>query len=147
MPRMRINKNGIKIARPGHDVDTAAEKDMFFSSTGVAARVYQTNLVTVSDYSGLASDRYLRARVNFSKGFTRPPAVFAAGLRVDGGADVTPVVYLVIGTSYARVHPHYSLEIDTTGFWIYVPKSIPENIPVNVPTTWRYWVLDNVLDT
>lgn len=142
-PRMRINKDGIKIARQGYDVDTAAEQDLYFSSSGIAARVFATGLVGVTN---AGHERYNQARVNFSKTFSRPPLVFAAGLRSDGGADVTPVRYRIIGNNIARIHPHYCLKIDTTGFDIMVVKDYgPGDFYVDVPTTWRYWVLDNVL--
>lgn len=142
-PRMRIDKNGIKIARPGYDVDTATEKDLYFSSKGVAARVFATGLVTVAEFG---HERYRRARVNFSKTFVRPPLVFAGGIRSDGGLDVTPVRYTIVGDDYARIHPHYCLQIDKTGFLIMVAKDYGGSFNVDVPTTWRYWVLENTLD-
>lgn len=142
-PRMRIDKNGIKIARPGYDVDTAAEKDLYFSSSSIAARVFTTGSVTVSTFG---HDRYRRARVDFPKTFVRPPLVFAGGLRSDGGLDVTPVRYTIISTDYARIHPHYRLLIDKTGFWIWVGMDYGGSFSVDVPTTWRYWVLENTLD-
>lgn len=145
-PRMRINKNGIKIARPGYSVDTASEENLYFSSSGIAARVYETGLVGVSDFAGTGGDRYKRARVNFSKGFTRPPPVFAAGIRSDGGIDVTPVRYWVANNDYGRLHPHYQVSVDTSGFDLMVVKDFGSNFYLDVPTTWRYWVLDNVLD-
>lgn len=143
MSRMRIDKNGIAVARQGHDVNTAAEKDMLFSRRGVAARVYETGLATVTPYA----ERYNLARVTFSKTFAKPPVVFAAGLRSDSGIDVTPVVYMIYSSDYARIHPHYSLEIDTTGFWLYVGRAYGSSYFIDVPTTWRYWVLENTLDS
>lgn len=142
-PRMRIDRDGIKIARPGYDVDTAAEKDLYFSSSGVAARVFATGLATAVEFG---HERYRRVRVNFSKTFARPPIVFAGGIRSDGGLDVTPVRYGITSDDYQRVHPHYCLQIDKTGFWLMVCKDFGSSFNVDVPTTWRYWVLENTLD-
>lgn len=147
MPRIRINKNGIAIARAGYDVDTASPANMLFTSDGIAARVYQTGLTTVTGYSGKGSDRYRRSRVNFGKTFSSPPPTFAAGLLADGGADINPSFYNITGNNFSRQHPTYSLEIDTTGFWLYVCNySDTGNLYGSKATTWRWWVLDCVLE-
>lgn len=149
MPRIRVNKNGIAIAKPGYDVDTAAPGNMLFSSDGIAARVYQTGLTTVSGYSGKGSDRYRRSRVTFSKTFSAPPPTFAAGLLSDGGADINPTRLNIVGNTFARKHPVYSLEIDRTGFWLYVANFSSDELGFRYgsqATTWRWWVLDCVLE-
>lgn len=148
MPRIRINKNGIAIAKQGFDVDTAAPANMLFSSAGIAARVYETGLTTVSSYSGKASDRYKRSRVNFSKAFAAPPPVFVAGLLSGGGADINPLRQSVTGSGYSRQHPIYSLEIDKTGFYLYVANYVDSGTLIygSLATTWRWWVLDCVLE-
>jgi hypothetical protein len=149
MPRIRINKDGIAIAKQGYDVDTTSPANMLFTSNGIAARVYETGLTTVSSYSGKASDRYRRSRVNFSKTFAAPPPVFVAGLLTGGGADINPVYQAIIGNSYARIHPVYSVEIDKTGFYLYVANFSDPEIGFlygSKATTWRWWVLDCVLE-
>jgi hypothetical protein len=149
MPRVRINSNGIAIAKPGFDVDRASPADMLFSPSGISARVYETGLTTVSGYSGKASDRYRRSRVNFSKTFQAPPPVFVAGLLPNGGADLNPVRHSIIGLTYARIHPVYTVEVDKTGFYLYVANFSDPDIGFmygSKATTWRWWVLDCVLE-
>lgn len=148
MPRMLIWQEGILIAKPGYDVVTAAAPNMIFSSTGVAATVYQSGIAVVAPYSGTASDRYKRVRVNFAKVFPAPPPVLVAGLNPDGSADVNAIVLGVTGNDYARSHPHYSLEIDTSGFWLYVlyyaPSATGFLFGTDV-TSWKWYVLDATL--
>ena len=59
MPRARLSANGIDVAKPGFDVDTAAPADMLFSSSLVAMRVAMTGVVTPGPFTGLLSNWYL----------------------------------------------------------------------------------------
>jgi hypothetical protein len=72
-----------------------------------------------------------------------------AGLLSGGGADISPVYQAIIGNTYARIHPVYSVETDKAGFYLYVASFSDSELGLmygSLATTWRWWVLDCVLE-
>lgn len=146
MPRARLSRSGIDIAKAGHDVDTATIENMQFSSSMVAMRLALTGIVTVGSYTGDMSDLYWRGQVSFPTAFPRPPVVMAAGLYSDGSTDQTPIAVISASDQSQRawVHPIYSIVTKTTGFDLYVTR--PGTSFGDRPLNWRYFVFHNTLD-
>lgn len=153
--RVRIDKDGIRISREGYDVDTSNIAEMLFAGGVPSARISETGLVTPSSYgSGQGYDSMARATVVFSKTYSRPPAMFIAGLTDDGGADVTCGVYVAVGGGFSRHNPYYSAVITATGFTFYAIKNggtwTTSDSPANklrpVPNVFRWWALENTID-
>lgn len=163
MPRMRINAAGIKIAKAGKDVDSAALADMLFDSTFTAARVVMTGTVTVpnpprGDWDDDFDDQYGSQTVSFGRTFPAPPIVLVAGQLPDGGADITCFVHhhIPVTSGTLVVIPTYQISVTTTSFTLSVERtwateSHDPDLHVrglgSITRTWRYWVLENVLST
>lgn len=146
MPRARINKNGIAIAKAGYDVDTASIENMAFSPQFGMMRLAMTGTVDVVDFTGYMSDMYRRAIVVFPTAAPRPPLVMVCGLFADGSTDQTVAVVRVASDQSGRAwqKPAYEIRTTATQFELYVNK---EGSPLPTrPTTWRYWVFHNTLD-
>ncbi|RWE78801.1 hypothetical protein [Mesorhizobium sp.] len=147
MTRVRIDENGIAIAKPSYDVDTAPLSKMSFSPQFVAMQLVMKGLVTVADYSGYMSGSYRRAVVTFPMPFLKPPIVLAAGQFADGGVDITAITgaYASDQNNVAGYEPIYQTVISTTGFELYVIKASWAQNPTR-PLDWRYWVFRNTLE-
>lgn len=145
MSRIRLSKNGPEIAREGFDVETAEPKDMFFMPMGVAARIKETGIATPVSISNSTRT----CRVNFAEPFSHPPMMFFAGLRADGGADVTPNMMVTIGSSFMWRQMHYYAQIDTTGFDLFLTQGVGAALggPIypEVAPNWRWWALENTM--
>lgn len=145
MPRARLSKDGIEIAKAGYDVDTATLPQMAFSSSMVAMRLALTGTVTVVDYSGAFSGEYRRGIVTFPTAFSKPPIVMVAGLRGDGSTDQTTFAMYSFSDQNATgwIRPIYHVVTATTNFELYVMKAAFFAVR---PTTWRYFVFQNTLE-
>lgn len=149
MTRVRIDQNGIAIAKPGFDVDSAPLAKMNFSPLFVSMQLIMKGKVTVADYSGYMADTYKRAIVTYPQVFTKPPLVLAAGQRSDGGVDLTNIVITVASNQngFAQHLPAYQLVMMVNGFELYVNKVADYNTaPGTRPSDWRYWVFRNTLE-
>lgn len=149
MPRARIDRNGIAIAKAGFDVDTASPAEMTFHPSFVAARLFMRGTLAVGNYTGTGDNIYRRGTVSFGKTFARPPVVIVGGVRSDGGLTMTPFLQTFFSpqNSLGQITPHYSVEIGTSSFTLYVKRNDPSNgFYGPVETSWRYWVLENTLD-
>lgn len=149
MPRARISRQGIEIAKPGFDVDTAGPGDMIFSSQFVTFRLAMTGVVTVAHYSGYLDSRYERAVVTFPQPFPNPPIVLAAGILPDGRSDQSQHYRTIVPLdsskpSYAL--PHYSIETFTDRFELYVLTRDLSGYISFFTRTWRYFVFSNTID-
>lgn len=146
MPRARLSTDGIDIAKPGYDVDTASIENMQFSSSLVAMRLALTGIVSVANFTGYMDDRYRRGQVTFGTPFVRPPIVMVAGLYPDGSTDQSPIVLRTVSDQQGRAWglPVYQITVSTTGFDLFVTK---DSWAGNRPTDWRYFVFQNTLDT
>ncbi|MFC3206891.1 hypothetical protein [Aquamicrobium soli] len=146
MPRARISADGIEVARPGFDVDTAAIGEMQFSSALVAARIVKTGVVTPGPFSGLLSNLYLQSIVTFDAPFPSPPIILVAGLNSDGTSDQTPYVISFADGSDAYHLPYYEIRSYTDRFELSVYKPV-SGVIRPTPTNWRYWVFQNTVET
>jgi hypothetical protein len=144
MPRARLSVNGIDIAKPGYDVDTAGLANMQFSSSLVAARIAKTGVTTPTSFSGYLSDIYLRSIVYLDVPAPKPPVVLVAGLNGDGSTDQTPFVYRSASGGVAYRLPYYEINTFTDRFELYV---LTDPIVRPAPASWRYWVFQNTLTT
>ncbi len=143
MPRARISVDGIEIAKPGYDVDTAALENMLFSSSMVAMRIFETG--TLNPTTTLpADDQYRTATVTFDDPFTNPPIVLVAGVYSDGTSDQSPFLWNTANGSRAWVRPYYQVQTYVDKFTLTVLRHT--NIRPN-PDYWRYWVFYNTLET
>jgi hypothetical protein len=140
MPRARLSVNGIDIAKPGYDVDTAGLPNMRFSSSMVAARIAATGTVVPTAYDS----NYNYSVVNFATAFPTPPIVLVAGIYGDGTSDQTPFLTLSADGSTAWNRPYYEIRTYTDRFELYVCKIALIRTP---PSTWRYWVFQNTIET
>ena len=140
MPRARLSVNGIDIAKPGYDVDTAGLPNMQFSSSLVAARIVLTGTVTPTSYDG----DYNLSTVSFATSFPKPPIVLVAGIYGDGTSDQTPFLQVGADGSTAWNRPYYEIRTYTDHFELYVCKNALLRVP---PSTWRYWVFQNTIET
>lgn len=150
MPRAVIDNRGPRIARPGYDANTAPPQHMFFDPSFIAARLYQTGVLTLGEGSGLA--RFRIASHSFGKTFPAPPIVLVAGDLGGGGADITPWLdQFIPGAGTAQVHPYYTVYVTTTGFTLFVRRPSEEVANVGTyywgspATNWRFWVLENTM--
>ena len=118
MTRVRIDGNGISIAKAGYDVDTAPIGKMNFSPLFSAMQVLLKGSVTVAGYSGYLSDRYKRAAVTFPTALSKPPIVMVAGQNSDGSTDQTCWAYSFASDASGRAWnlPVYQTVTSTTGF-------------------------------
>lgn len=148
MTRVRIDENGIAIAKEGYDVDTAPLAKMNFSPQFVAMRLAMKGMVTVANYTGYMDAYYKRAIVTFPSAFPKPPLVLAAGQMADGGVDMTPIVgtFASDQSGIAGHEPIYQIITSTTGFELYVIKSSWANQALARPANWRYWVFRNTVE-
>jgi len=148
MPNKRISSGGIKIARPGHDVDTAGPENILFDSSFPAAKIRYTGVLTVGDYSGDMDDRYRRAIYTFPQSFAQLPMVFAASQNGDGSSDqggfYLNAIPLSPGT--ARYLPLYTIDIYRDRFELYVLRyrisssASWQGLPAD---NWKFWVLSH----
>ncbi|RAZ75846.1 hypothetical protein [Mesorhizobium atlanticum] len=147
MTRVRIDKNGIAIAKEGYDVDTAPLSKMQFSPLFGAMRLAMKGMVTVADYSGYMSDIYRRAIVVFPTAFPKPPIVMVAGQRSDGSTDQTVLLGTAASDQSNRAwhEPVYQIVTSTTQFEFYLDKSTWGNNPSRT-LNWRYWVFRNTIE-
>lgn len=150
MPRTRISKNGIEIAKPGKDVDTATLQDMLFAPQFVATRLALTGIATVVNYSGQMDDYYRRAIVTFPSPFVRPPIAMVAGIRADGTAQFAPFTKSIVSgqNGWVRGLPHVELRsyVDKLEIYVRFRDGASTPAPVTVPSNWRYFVFANTLD-
>lgn len=146
MPRARYSANGIDIAKPGYDVDTAGLANMTFSSSLVAARIIKTGIVTPAPFSGYMNSLYYQSIVYLDAPLPRPPIVLVAGINADGTSDQTPFVisqaFSSDGIAYRR--PFYEIRTFTDRFELCTAIGDADIRPM--PPTWRYWVFANTLD-
>lgn len=145
MPRARLSANGIDLAKPGFDVDTAGITDMQFSSALVAARIAKTGVATPVDYTGFYDEAYKRAIVYLDEPAPHPPLVLVAGLRPDGTTEQAPLVSFFISSGVAHHRPFYEIRTFTDRFELYVLQVRGTINPA--PVNWRYWVFYNTIDT
>ncbi len=145
MPKFRISKNGIEIAKPGFDVDTSTPEQMAFSSMLPAMRLAKTGVVTATRYgsSGMAA-RYARATVTYDTPFPKAPFVLAAGVISATESDQKPFMPASLG--YAK-WTWYSIESHPDRFELYLYDRDSVGGTVSRPTrTYRYFVFHNTLD-
>lgn len=145
MTRVRFNKDGIAIAKPGYDVDIAPLSKMQFSPLYTSMRLAIKGVVTVADYTGYMGDRYKRAIVTFATAFSKPPIVMAAGQISGGGVDMTNITGTAASDSSGMAwhEPIYQIVTSTTQFELYVNKNWGGS---GRTTSWRYWVFRNTVE-
>lgn len=146
MPRARISKNGVELALPGYDVDTAPLSKMLLTPQFPTMRIALSRTVTVGSYSGPGDTGHDRAVVNFADyglTFPSPPLVLVSGIIDANTSDQTPFSYTYTsdGGRY-WIDMHHCIETTTTGFTLYVMKTGFGN-RVNPPRTWKYFVFAN----
>lgn len=141
MPRARLSSEGIDVAKPGFDVDTASLANMMFSSSLVAARISQTSTVTPTSYDVY----YNWSSVTFPTAYPRPPVVLVAGITSGTTSDQTPFLWKEASNSEGMAWnlPYYEIRTFPDHFELYVAKMSFVRPP---PATWRYWVFQNTLD-
>lgn len=149
MTRVRIDANGVAIAKAGYDVDTAPLSKMNFSPLFVSMQLVSKGIVTVADYSGFMSAYYRRAIVTFASAFSKPPIVLAAGQMADGAVDITNIVgtFASDQNNISGHEPIYQIITSITQFELYVNKTTWANTsPGARPADWRYWVFRNTVE-
>lgn len=141
MPRARLSADGIDIAKPGYDVDTASLPNMQFSSSLVAARIAMTGLVTPTAYDSF----YKMSSVTFPSAHPRAPVVLVAGISSGTSTDQTPFLYTEASNAEGTAWnlPYYEIRTYTNHFELYVAQM---SYIRPSPSTWRYWVFQNTLD-
>lgn len=146
MPRARISRNGVQLAKQGFDVDTAPLNQMIISPLFPTMRVIQSGYVTVADYSGYGSAYHRRAVVSFTSTLSRPPIVLVSGVIDSNTSDQSPYYYIVQdGSGGFDLVTHYSIDTYTNRFELYVGK-VGSTFLNNIPLTWKYFVFGNTLD-
>lgn len=146
MPRFRISANGIEIALPGYDVDTAPAEGIAFSSLLPTMRLAQTGVVTAVRYgsSGMAS-RYARGIVTYDAPFSKPPLVLAAGVVSATESDQKPWGPSSAFSSAAWAW--YSVASYSDRFELFLYDRNSGGKTVSRPTrTYRYFVFHNTID-
>ena len=147
MTRVRIDKNGIAIAKEGYDVDTAPLSKIQFSPLYVSMQLLVKGIVTVANYTGYMDDLYRRAIVTFPAALAKPPIVMVAGQNGDGTTDQTTIVGTAASDQSGKAwyEPVYQIITSTTQFELYVNKSVWGG---NSSRTldWRYWVFRNTVE-
>lgn len=149
MPRVRLSKDELKIAKAGYNVDTATPEQMIFSSDSPALRLYSTGTVTLAPYSGPMSSRFNRAVVNYPSPspFSKPPLVLAAGIINSTTTEQGP--FLAPSGVSSVAWANYSIASFTNRFEIYGYSYNVDGSPVTPsrPTsTYRYFVFHNTMD-
>lgn len=146
MPRARISKDGIEIAKSGYDVDTASIGDMLFSSQFTALQLELTGTVSVAGFSGYMSTQYWKGSVTFPSAFPKPPLVMVAGQLGGGVTDQTAAAITEFSDQAATawIRPIYEIVVTTTGFELYVVNGTGDS--GSRPTSWKYWVFRQTLE-
>lgn len=150
MPRARISKDGVAVAKQGFDVDTADFKDMILSPEHVAMRIVMTGYVTVAPFTGYLSGFMDRAIVTYppTNGFNNPPVVFASGVIDEDNADQSQFYYTndaFVGGPFEMI-PRFYVESYTDRFELYVVKNLHAAWGLDITRTWKYFVFANTLD-
>lgn len=143
MPRARISRNGIQLAKPGFNVDTATLANMILSPQFATMRIALQGYTTPVDFSGYVSNYHRRSIVTFPTAFPTPPLVLVSGIVSSSVSDQTQFEYeLSTDQGGTRKLTHYSIETYTTHFELYTAKT-PGTALSNIPSTWKYFVFAN----
>lgn len=146
MPRARIDKNGIEIAKQGFDVDTAAPQNIAFSTRWNAAHIFTKGTMSpTAAWSGFMSDQYNRSVVSYGRTFARPPIVFAMGHMGSGSLELGNCVSIAVpfNPGTARVLPFYQIMSYTDRFEFFTYARFADGGPnPDAIATWSYIVLD-----
>lgn len=144
-PRVRINKGGIYIAKPGRSVDDGAGYQ-FFAPGLLTQTVYMSGVATsFADYedpTGPTAWRtyYKIATVNFTRSFVRPPLAYAGYFSsVDagfGGWAMNIAELRQSGTTFGN-YPRCFLQTSTTQLKIWANRN-----NINAVT---YYIMENTL--
>lgn len=145
MAQTKLSADGIFIAKPGKDVETASLDDMLFTSEFPSLRVAMTGTVTLASYSGPMSARFARAIVNYPAPFTKPPIVLFAG--ITGAAETDQLLSSVVSTSGSANWTMASVVSYTDRFEMYgYYRRVDNSLYPRTTLTYRYFVFHNTLD-
>lgn len=143
MPRARISKNGIELAKHGYDVNTASLANLILSPQFSTMRIALMGATTVAPYTGAGSDAHDRSVITFATPFPSAPLVLAAGVIDENTSDQSPLVYQYQADSGATwTDTHYCIITTASNFTLYVMKSGIGNRAI-IPRTWKYFVFAN----
>lgn len=143
MPRARISRDGIQLAKSGFDVDTASLANMVMSPQFATMRIVLQGYTTPVDFSGYVSGYHRRSIVAFPIAFPSPPLVLVSGIVSSSASDQSPYFYeLETDAGGTRKLTHYSIETYTTHFELYTAKAGGTALS-NIPSTWKYFVFAN----
>lgn len=145
MARTKLSADGIFIAKPGKDVETASLDDMLFTSEFPSLRVAMTGIVTLSSYSGPMSARFARAIVNYPTPFAKPPIVLFAG--ITGAAETDQLLFSVVSTSGSANWTMASVVSYSDRFEMYgYYRQVDNSLYPRTTLTYRYFVFHNTID-
>lgn len=145
MPRGRLSRNGIALAKVGYDVDTAPLTGMQFSPQLVAKRLAYDGTVVVGAHSdGVPFSSYYKAtKVHDPQyQFPDPPEVRVAGINGDGTSDLAPYVINYAGNGQLWVLPYFVIYSYIDRFDLYVLREADRYVG---PLTWKFFVFHNTL--
>lgn len=143
MPRGRLSRNGLALAKVGYDIDTAPLAGMAFSPQLVAKRLAMSDSIVVGPHSdGAPFTSYYKATKVYDAGFPEPPEVKVAGINGDGTSDQAPYVVNYAGNGQLWVLPYYVVYSYVDRFDLYVLREADRYVG---PLTWKYFVFHNTL--
>lgn len=146
MARTKISADGIYIAKPGKDVETATLDDWLFTTDFPQLRVAMTGIVTLASYSGPMSDRFARAIVNYPVPFIQPPIVLFAG--ITGAAETDQLLSSVLSGSGSANWTLASVASYTDRFEMYgYYRNVDNSLYPRTTLTYRYFVFHNTIDS
>lgn len=152
MPRARIDRNGIAIARAGYDVDTAPMEHMLFSPQFTSLRLAYTGVTTVAPFGGQLSEQYYRSEVWFPAPLLAIPIVLVANIINENETDQSQIYEEQFppgnqdGTGY--VLPWYSVQPTASNFTLYARRRqnfANANVIGPRSLNWRWWAFHNTI--
>lgn len=150
MSRFRISADGIAMALPGYNVDTAPLDKLVFSTDWPVLRVKYSGNVTATNIPGPWSQIYDTAIYTYPEPFTEPPIVLVAGIVSPTVSDQMSYVatdfYSPGALSYRS--PYYAINSRTDRFELYLMARFSSGSPLPSRTkTYRFYVFDSVIES
>lgn len=147
MSRITLSKDGLFIAQPGFDANTASDKDMMFNMKGTVLRVYQSGLVAYPSTtqnipgSGPFNNRYRMAEIMLGKTFPSAPVVIVGAVDSSGILYTSNIAWLF--SPSGGVRPYEPLlfcisNVDRIQIWSMAASGY-------VPTQFFYAVMENLI--